>query len=211
VVSKNSKHLDKALAFIDFIYSFDGILLMQQGRQGVKWDVDENGEPYYTRLGWDIANGIAEYPNGGTQSDAGGIPPGVNWRAIHPTYNRQLSGKDWIKKDYAPADSALVADWQQAMKARDDIDYFSQHNMLVAPPFTGSLVVPDNIQIILNRIGEVVTPLSWQMVYARDQAEFDRLWAQMVEQARGRGLDQADRWFREAYTAAVADFAKYSK
>jgi putative aldouronate transport system substrate-binding protein len=211
VVSKNTKHLDKALAFIDFIYSFDGILLMQQGRRGVKWDVDDNGEPYLTRLGWDIQNGVADYPNGGSQSDAGGIPPGINWRSIHPTYNRQLSAKDWIKKDFAPADSTLVADWKRAMKANDDIDYFIQHNMAIAPAFTGSLVVPDNIQITQNRVGEVVKPLSWQMVYAKDQAEFDQLWAQMVEQARGRGLDQADQWYREAYAKAVTDFAKYSK
>jgi putative aldouronate transport system substrate-binding protein len=211
VVSKNTKHLDKALAFIDFIYSFDGIMLMQQGRRGVKWDVDETGEPYYTQLGWNIALGLAEYPNGGTQSEAGGIPPGVNWRSIHPVYKRQLSGTDWIKKDFAPPDSAIVADWKQVMNALDDIDYFTKHNMLVAPPFTGAVTAPDNITLILNRVGEVVTPLSWQMVYARDQAEFDRLWAQMVEQAKGRGLDQADRWYREAYAKAVADFAKYSK
>ncbi|MDR2374998.1 MAG: extracellular solute-binding protein [Treponema sp.] len=207
VVSKNTKHLDKALAFIDFMYSFDGILLMQQGRRGVMWDLDENGEPYYTRRGWDVINGKEEYPG---WLERGGIPPGIAWRAIHPVYNRQLNGQDWVKKDYAPADNTLVADWKRLMNATDDIDYFTRHNMAIAVPSI-SLSVPDNIQIIQNRVNEVIGPLAWQMIYAKDQAEFDRLWAQLVEQAKGRGLDQADQWYRQAYTEAVADYAKYTK
>ncbi|MDR0730330.1 MAG: hypothetical protein LBF63_01590, partial [Treponema sp.] len=170
--------------------------------------VDESGEPYYTQWGWDVINGKAEYPG---WNERGGIPPGIAWRAIHPAYNRQIDAKDWVKKDYAPGDTALVADWKRLMNARDDIDYFTKHNMAIVPPISSFPSAPDNIRIIQNRVGEVVAPLSWQIVYAKDQAEFDRLWAQLVEQAKGRGLDQADQWYRQAYTEAVVDMAKYTK
>jgi putative aldouronate transport system substrate-binding protein len=211
VISKNTKHLDKALAFIDFMYSYDGIWLIQNGRRGGKWDLDENGEPYLTRLGVDIQYNGAAFPTGGTQGEAGGIMPGLHWRSVHPVYGRQINTVDWIKKDFAPTESALEADWKRIMNARDDVDYFTQHNMLAVPPFAPMDPAPDNIALIINRVNEVVVPLSWQMAYARDQAEFDRLWAEMVEQAKGRGLDTLVQWVRDAYARAKITGAKYVK
>jgi hypothetical protein len=210
VVSKNTKHLDKALAFIDFMASYDGNWLMYNGPRGDKWDLDENGEPYLTPLGWQLqADSIVPFPTGGTMSEAGGMFVGLHRRVVHPVYGRQINGADWIKKDYAPADSALLVDWQKAMNARDDIDYFTQHNMLVPNPFAPMEPAPDNIMLIANRVNEVVNPLSWQMVYAKDQTEFNRLWTEMVEQAKGRNIDTEVQWYREAYARAKATGAKY--
>jgi ABC-type glycerol-3-phosphate transport system substrate-binding protein len=209
VVSKNTKHLDKALAFIDFMASYDGAWLMVNGRQGIKWDLDENGEPYLTQLGWDIQNGVADFPGGGNASESGGIHLGLMRRNVHPVYGRRIDTRDWIKKEFAPADSALTVDWQKAMNARDDVDYFIQHNILVNPPYSPMEPVPDNIMLIQNRVNEVVNPLSWQMIFAKDQAEFDRLWTELVEQAKGRNVDTANQWYGEAYARAKTTGAKY--
>jgi putative aldouronate transport system substrate-binding protein len=210
-ISKNTKHLDKALAFIDWWFSYDGVWLWNNGRQGDKWDLDENGEPYLTRLGWDIQTGSADFPGGGTQNENGGAWLGLDRRSVHPVYGRQVNTLDWIKKDFAPADTALDADWKRSMNARDDIDYFTKNNMYAIPPFAPMEVPPENIQIIAARVNETVTPLSWQMVFARDQAEFDRLWAEMTEQAKGRGIDTVIQWYQEAYARAKATGAKYSQ
>jgi putative aldouronate transport system substrate-binding protein len=213
VISKNTKHLDKALALLDYSYSYDGVWTIYNGRRGVKWDLDENGEPYLTELGWQINNGTAPWPAGGVQGEtlAYVAMQTIDPRAIHPVYKRQIDTKDWVKKSFIPQEALLIRDWQEKMKARDDIDYLYSRNMAVEPSLAPMETPPENIQILENRVGEVVKTLSWQMVLARNQAEFDRLFAQMAEQAKGIGVETVQKWYAEAYARAVASGSKYMK
>jgi putative aldouronate transport system substrate-binding protein len=211
-VSKNTKYLDKVLAFLDYIYSWDGAWQVINGRKGVLWDVDEKGEPYATKLSYDIDNGTAKAPAGYEKDRRFS-----HWtrsfmaRQIHPGYNRQMDRGDWIEKDYAPKADPVTLDWRNHYGVRDDIEYLRKNNILAEPPFSLMPPTPDEIQIIQNRVSEVVKPLSWQMVYAKDQAEFDSLWAQLVEQAKGRGIDRENQWYRDAYySEALPAGAKYA-
>jgi hypothetical protein len=95
------------------------------------------------------------------------------------------------------------------MGAIDDVDYLVQHNMIAVPPFAPMNTPPDNIRQIDNRIGDLVKTASWQMVYARNQTEFDRLWADMVQRSRGMGLDTSLQWYMQEYERANAFGSKY--
>jgi hypothetical protein len=130
-------------------------------------------------------------------------------RQIHPGYNRQIGRADWIEKDYVPKADPVTLDWRNHYGVRDDIEYLRKNNMLVEQPFYLMPSIPDEIQVIQNRVGEVIKPLSWQMIYARNQAEFDSLWTQMVEQSNGRGIDREVQWYRDAYNEALTAGAKY--
>jgi putative aldouronate transport system substrate-binding protein len=213
VISKNTKYLDKALALLDYSYSHDGVWNIYNGRRGVKWDLDENGEPYLTELGWQIQQGTASWPAGGVQGEtlAYLAMQTIDPRAIHPVYKRQIDTLDWVKKSFIPADPLLTRDWREKMGARDDIDYLYSRNMAVEPSLAPMETPPENIQILENRVGDVVKTLSWQMVFARNQAEFDRLFAQMVEQAKGIGVETVQRWYADAYAKAIMAGAKYMK
>ncbi|MDR3146440.1 MAG: hypothetical protein LBU21_09190, partial [Treponema sp.] len=204
-VSKKTTNLEKSLAFVDYYSSYDGVWQLVNGRKGVKWDLDEQGQPYLTELGWRIQNDGVEFPNGGKNNEGTFLTtqePLMNGRAIHPVYKRRIDGADWIKKSFAPPDTALVVDWKRVMNAEDDMDYFIKHNMLVDPPLAGMPVAPDDIQLLVQRIGQVVQPTSWKMVYAKDEAEFNALWADMVSQAKGIGIDRVNQWYLDAYNAA---------
>ncbi|MDR2619394.1 MAG: hypothetical protein LBC62_11040, partial [Treponema sp.] len=132
-------------------------------------------------------------------------------RAIHPVYKRQIDTKDWVRKSFIPQDPLLTRDWREKMNARDDIDYLYSRNMAVEPSLAPMETPPENIQILETRVGEVVKTLSWQMVFAGNEAEFDRLWAQMAEQAKGIGVETVQKWYADAYAKAVAAGAKYMK
>jgi UDP-N-acetyl-D-mannosaminuronic acid transferase (WecB/TagA/CpsF family) len=69
--------------------------------------------------------------------------------------------------------------------------------------------VPEDIQVLEQRVGQVVQPGSWKMVYAKDEAEFNAIWADMVSQAKGIGIDRVNRWYLDAYTTARTAGAKY--
>jgi hypothetical protein len=212
-ISKKTKNLEKALAFLDYYYSYDGNWQLYNGRKGVAWDLDENGAPYRTALGWQIFNGSAEFPNGGRINSGAYIStqePALPPYSIHPVYQGRLDGLDWVKKDFAPKDSALDADWKQVMNAEDDRDYLLKNNMIAEVPFAPMPTdVPEDIQVLAQRIGQVVQPASWKMIYARDEAEFNALWADMVSQAKALGVDRVNQWYMDAYNTAKANGAKY--
>jgi putative aldouronate transport system substrate-binding protein len=212
-INKNTKNLEKALAFLNYYFSPEGSWQLYNGRQGVAWDLDENGEPYWTELGWQIKYNGAEVPNGdyihrGATISSNGT--GLTRYSINPLYKRRADGMDWVTKDHYPKDTALVADWKRVMKAEDDMDYFTKNNMLFVRPFARLPTnVPEDIQTLVNRVGQVVQPTSWKMVYAKDEAEFNSLWADMVSQAKGIGIDRVNQWYLDAYNAAKASGAKY--
>jgi putative aldouronate transport system substrate-binding protein len=212
-ISKNTKNLDAALRFVDYMYSYDGILNLALGRKGVYWDQDSSGEPYITQLGWEINNRGREFPNGGFAYDGLNVinSSGLSTMNLHPALKREIGTSDWIKKDFAPPDTALVADWKAVMKAQDDLDYYKQHNMLIQRPFAPMNPPPDNILQIAARVGQVIQPLSWQIVYARDEAEFNRLWADMVQRAKGVGADTVVQWYTDEFNRAKTSSAKYAK
>lgn len=210
-VSASSKHLDKSLAFMDYMYSYDGVWKLRNGEQGVFWDVDEEGEPFMTELGWDMWLNSKEFPNGGKVDEGLGIinSYGIHARNPHPVYGRQIDREDWLKKDFAPKDSALKVNWQEAMDAKDDLDYLTKNDLYVEPDFAPMDPVTDEIEQINARIADVVKTNSWKMVFAADQTEFDALWDDMVKKAYGmNGQDSID-WYMDAYKRALESGEKY--
>jgi putative aldouronate transport system substrate-binding protein len=211
-VSKKTKKLDDALKFINYMWSYDGLWNMAYGRKGVYWDAGADNKPFMTELAYKINDRIQEFPNGGYAWDGINVinSAGINVnRMIHPVYgigNRDL----WEKKSFAPQDNALTADWKAVMNARDDFDYFTRHNMTTEQPFAPMSPAPDNILQIMARVGQVVQPASWQMVYARNEAEFNQIWQDMVTRARGVGMDTAVKWYIDEYNRAKSFGSKYA-
>ncbi|MDR1318723.1 MAG: extracellular solute-binding protein, partial [Treponema sp.] len=207
-VNRNSKQIDKILEFLNYIFSIDGHMNLSFGRQGIAWDVDSSGEPYFTELYWRMqADPNLEFTNGGRP---GSVPlvtgePPLSGLTINPAWNRRLDGGDWIKKDFAPKDTALVLDWQQTMGAIDEMDYFTKHNLLSKAPFAQMPAGPDDINVLGQRIGQVIAPGTWRAVMARDEAEFEAIWAQMAADAKSIGIDRVLEWTLQTYEKAVAD------
>ncbi|MDR1902398.1 MAG: extracellular solute-binding protein [Treponema sp.] len=213
-VNKNSKNIDKILELLNYMFSIDGYMNLQFGRRGILWDVDSSGEPYFTELYWQMQADLnLEFdnggrPEGGWASLVTGEPP-LSGLTINPAWNRRLDGADWIKKDFAPKDTALVLDWQKTMNAVDEMDYFTKHDLLAKAPFAQMPAYPDDIQILINRIGEVVRPGTWKAVMANSEAEFEAIWAQMSADAKGIGIDRVLEWTLQTYEKAAAEGSKY--
>jgi hypothetical protein len=124
-------------------------------------------------------------------------------------WNRRYDGEDWVKKDFAPQDSALIAEWKRVMGAGSDLEYLAKNNMLITPSFAELPATPEDILLLQQRVGAVVVPESWKAVYASSEAEFEAIWKKMVSDAKGLGADRINAYYAEAYRKAVADGAKY--
>jgi putative aldouronate transport system substrate-binding protein len=213
-VNKNHQNLDKILEFINYVFDYDSAMKLSLGPKGITWDVDSAGEPYVTELGWKMRTESLEFPNGGKlgsgYSWATNETP-LNGRNIHPVYKRSIGGSDWIRKDFAPKDTPLQADWKKIMNAEDDIDYMIKNNMILEEPFAGLPSVPNDIQALILRVGTVIQPGSWQAVFARNEAEFNAIWTKMQADAKGLGIDRVNEWFANAHNKARAEGAKYMR
>ncbi|MDR0670210.1 MAG: hypothetical protein LBF95_09025 [Treponema sp.] len=214
MINNKVEHLDKILEFLDYFYSPDGMMKLYYGPKGLVWDVDSNGEPYRTEFGWRYFNDRStELPGGGGWSMTGyawaSNSPALQLWSTHPVWNRRLDGEDWIKKDYSPQDSALVADWVRVMGAETDLEYLGKNNMLLTPSFAQLPATPEDILVLQQRVGAVVKPESWKAVYASSEAEFEAIWQKMVSDAKGLGVDTINQYYAEAYRKAVADGARY--
>jgi putative aldouronate transport system substrate-binding protein len=216
LVNAKAPHLDKILQFLDYAYSPDGVMNLFYNRKGIVWDVDENGEPFRTEFGWRyILDRGTEMPGYNNRSSTGNgyawstNETSINTLNIHPVWNRRLDGEDWIKKDFAPQDSALIADWKRVMGANSDLEYYVKNNMLITPSFAQLPPAPEDILLLQQRVGAVVAPESWKMVYASSEAEFEAIWKKMVSDAKGIGVDRINAYYAETYKNAVADCAMY--
>ncbi len=216
-VSKSTEYPEKAMALVDAMYDPDIMLEMLNGPKGVVWDVDENNNPYVLEDGYQyLLNSTLELP-GGNNMAKGTVGTIFNAPGLHSTFtlkdynNNQLGYSLWDKPDYAPADTKLVDMWQEDYGAEDQIDYLTQRDAIVVAPFVNYPVFTDEMEQISARVGDVVKTLSWQMVFAKDDAEYESLKAEMLEKAEGMGINDFVEWYKTEYQNALEIAQNYTE
>lgn len=213
-VSKTTKYPEQAMKLIDYMYSDEGVMMLENGPQGVIWDLDANGKPVITEDGYAYVNdGEKEMPGGST------IAKTLNFMSVRPfrgtymleEYDSMLSRDFWEKPSYAPADTKLHDEWQADYKAEDQIDYLTQRDAIAVAPFAPIPPMPDDIEQLVARVQSIVPTYSWQMATAKDEAEFNKLKAELIEKAEGMGVKTINDWFATEYAKAYELGQKYSK
>lgn len=67
------------------------------------------------------------------------------------------------------------------------------------------------IQSICGDIGEIVREGSWDMIYAKDEEHFDRLWEKMKLESQRLGMDQVEEYYRDIWAKALLEEKTYGK
>lgn len=212
-VSSATRHPEAAMKFVNFFYSEEGTMQLYNGPRGTIWDLDENGKPYVTEEGYKyMLDGGRELPGGGTISEALNY---INTKAfdsfeICPRYGVPYDYQYWDKMEYAPADTKLADEWQADYGAEDQVDYLTQHDGIAVAPFAPIPPLPDDLQQITSRVGEVIVTYSWKMIVAGDEAEFEQLRREMTEKAVGMGIDKVNEWYAAEFEKAYELGQNYS-
>ncbi|MBQ7840065.1 MAG: extracellular solute-binding protein [Lachnospiraceae bacterium] len=212
-VSSATEYPEKAMEFINYFFSEDADMILHNGPQGIVWDLDENGKPYVTKEGYDyILDGTKELPGGGSLTYARNTMNVLAFEdaEISDTYGVPFEYSYWDKPDYAPEDDALTKQWQEDYGAVDQIDYLTQHDGIAVAPFAPVAPIPDDLEQISSRVGEVVRTYSWKMVMAKDDAEYEQLRQEMTEKAIGMEVEKVNEWYKEQYQEAYEFGQKYS-
>jgi len=207
-IGSATKNLDACLKYVDFMYSTDGLQMLYNGAEGTTWNMGSDGKPALTEEGWKYVNDMnLELPEGGKWGDGTRVLGfnGLSLGFINPKTQEPINYQIWesTKKYNIKNQTNLQKDWTSATGYQYTIDYVKAKNIYTEMPLAKSLITPmtDEISSTAARIGDIVKANSWKMVFAKDDAEFEALYKDMVTKAEGLGL-------KEVYESSLAGWSK---
>ena len=211
-ISSSCKNIEKAIKVLDWLYSNEGNLMYYRGPEGVLWEM-KDGKAVYTETlldAWkDGTYNTTPFNGGGTLQDlymvtgVGALTGFAEDPATGQAYDLLLV--DQLKLQEI-GDSNMDKDWKahygeyaSTYDLRVDKGNFIQ--MDIALKFVP--VASDDIITLTGQIGAIVKENSWKMVFAKDQAEFDALWAETQDDAEALGIEQVIEDAKSRYAEAV--------
>lgn len=200
-IGKNAKDPERMADFIDWLYSPEGVSLMYTksnmtaGPKGLTWDINESG-PYLTDFGkYLFSSDDADIPaewGGGTWSE------GICKLNIVPVINKELDSNGYPYA-FALWDSVLSmdisdieADWRSHMNADYSLDYLVKNNKAVISSAYSFNDIPDSNDLYNKRAycGKYIKDYSWKMIFAKDEAEFNDMYKELISYLDTLGYDE---------------------
>ncbi|MCL2360869.1 MAG: hypothetical protein FWC73_03525 [Defluviitaleaceae bacterium] len=222
-IGYNTEDPERLIAFLDWLASPDVFQTIHAGPEGLTWEIVD-GEPMVTTFGVEagvhiqahIEDVIVPAEWGGGVYHLGGwsnasIILRHRGREINPNTGFTYDPRHWPSA-YAVAASPLDTAWQEHFGYAGQYDFLRANNMIVssAPHGLDFIHRPDirdtPLGLIHTSAIAVTRPLTWRMIFAEDEAEFDALWAEMIETIMGLGwqdLVDHDMALAEEYFALV--------
>ena len=143
-ISKDSKNVDLAMKFMNYMYDLDFGRYIYSGEQGVTWDYDENGVPHM------FEEALADKSNGGDYWQTGEGKGGHSTRYTKIFgYNPAVIGTDGYPLD-------LSLDKEAAVLAQNNID--KDIAAVYGVKYFGD-AYPDGTMDFRNNVGEAVSGL----------------------------------------------------
>lgn len=203
-IGSQAKDPQRLADFIDWLYSPEGMETAGQcagsgGPEGLVWEL-KDGRPVYTEFGVQALSKDITVPQ-----EWGGDETG-SWRDGTPALNfKALSPADIDPKTKEPYMTAMWSsvleqnntqidqDWQEyAQGAKTSIEFLKSKDALAVAPGT-SYIAPEessDITVLRSQCKAVIIDRSWKMVFADNEAEFDRLLKDMRDTVNGLGYEQ---------------------
>jgi hypothetical protein len=207
-IGQGAKDPARLADFLNWMTSPMGFMTCYDGPQGLAWDLDSQGQPYLTELGVPaLQGGLGGSPGPDVPAQYGGGQfttgspignPGIGfsmlltWRGteMNPILNCPYDSRLWTSTLTNNA-TALDKLWQTQFGTTDPISYLNAHNQIVVASPSGYSVPPlsTDLNTVSQSISQELINDSWQMVWAKDQADFDSIWQNMATTCNGLGFD----------------------
>jgi len=182
-ISADTKNLDVALKFLDFWFSVESSSIIANGFEGEDWTMLD-GKPVLT------AKGLQELDDG-THSKTYGFytHPGLDGGFYNAKTGAAISSGYWDQIVNRPPTSPVKLDYLTTKGIKNPFDGFDpKKNTSIRISYGLRPTMDDDIQAMVGKIAPIVKTASWQMVFAKDKAEFEQIWKDMQTKAEGLGL-----------------------
>ncbi len=216
-ISKNCKDIERACELLNWMYDPEVQMYLGNGPEGTIWKNNDKGEPeIIDPAGYDI---VLNQKEAMMPDDIGGGTFESGQYAFNTLgLNAATIMDNGFTKSYRYWPSYLNRNPNELKKEQikwmgeNTVAQYALKKNLTAKSTQAVNMIPtlsDDMQMTVTQIGEIVKKFSWQMVYAKDEAEFNSLWDTMVKQAKGLGLDDVTAYYKQAWADALVKVADY--
>ncbi len=216
-INKDTKNLDAALEFLNWFYDPATIEYLTNGPEDIIWTRDDSGEPRvidedaYVLVekkadplmpaevgGGAFQDGMYAFNTAGLQASVimdDGYSLGYRYWPTHIARNPTL----------------MRLEWREVFGGAVLQDYVNKGGNVANSTQAVNMITPasDELEMTMSQIGEVVKKYSWQMVYAKDEAEFEALWTKMQTEADGLGMQKVVDYFTGEWQKAIDKVDNY--
>ncbi len=195
-LGKDCRAPERILDFLDWAFTPDGVMTLYNGPQGLTWEYDAQNKPYLTDLGKQaLPMNKIDIPE-----DWGGsnFADGFQRLSLYPLSNAETGpfGEAYKYANWsstlANAMSKLDKIWSENMGgARYTKEYLVMNDMLSVIPgntYTAPALSTD-MKTVRDQVGNILKQYSWQMIFAKDDAEYESLKETMISMAKDMGYD----------------------
>lgn len=203
-IGANSQYPELCMAIINYLCTPEGRLDYEYGPQGVCWEYLDNGKVELTDFGLQCKalaareDKVMPEPYSGLWDDGCPQMNNTTW-SLNTTIPGGVDGqtfnfKYWDKYLSLDVDST-EAQWREDMGVDSYSEYLSQfeHSISKAHNYAES-AKSDELSTTWEQVKTCIQNGSWQAIYAADDAEFDKIWEQMVSDADSYGYQECAEW-----------------
>lgn len=206
---------ERVMMLLDWMSSPDGLEVIHGGIFGFTYEDAADGSGYTrTAIGEKALMDNSPVPEefgGGLFAD--GMLQINQWMvagiATNPNNDTTYSTRFW-PAEVEKAKTTTTKEWSERFDAENPVDYLVKNNKMSVVPFVNVNLAPDSTDIALIRsnCGPLVCDASWKMIFAKDQAEFDKIWNDLKETLDGFDWQTLVEFDREKFKVLVDERAK---
>lgn len=214
-IGSKTQYPEKCMELINWLATPEGTMTLNYGPEGENWYYDEDGQACLTEQGEACKKDddtVLASPYSGTFKDGGYKINNTTWDidADNPdTTGDTYNYLNWRSRLIPSTDGIRLA-WEQFTGYTRIDDYIESvgYSVAIGTAYKESKMSTD-LNTIKSQLNKTITDYSWRAIYAKTDAEYDAIVAEMEVKAREYGYDQMLAFFQNeaVIRKAAEDFA----
>lgn len=209
-IGANTEYPELCMAIINWLSTPDGVMTYNYGPKDLCWTYDANGDSQLTDLGKKAKlDGKTELGNGydGTMEDGSFKMNNETWAL--DTENPDSNGETYNYRNWksfaTEAGSDIEKAWRDWAGADTPDQYMLKYDYILSPgtDYVGG-THSDDLQLVWDQVTQCLKENTWKAIYAKDDAEFDSIVADMTKQCKDYGYDQCVEFQQNEATIRAA-------
>lgn len=195
---------DKIMEFLDWYASPEGCTYQHAGIKDFNYTVGSDGK--FTLINdnalMDNLPVPAEYGGAGYSDGNNAINQWiVSSYSTNPNTGETYASQYWSSYKAATM-TQMKKDWAAKFGAAEPVDWMKANNKLLVSPNVSVSLPTDSadIAVIRNQCNTTLCDYSWKMIFAKDDAEFDKIWDEMTGQLEGFDYNELVKFDTEKHT-----------
>lgn len=199
-IGASSEYPELCMEVLNYFATPEGRMTYAYGPKEVCWDYDKDGNTFFTELGAKChQNENTKIGNGHKGSFHDGMLQASfsTWSidAENPDSNGESYNSDNWKSNISVAKSDIEQDWRDYNSCISINEYFDKGKYVVSPGTSFALDPKDtDLKTVWAQVTDEIKNSSWKAMFAKTDAEFDKLVDTMTKNAKDYGYDTCIDW-----------------